>query len=99
MRGQIEPVDVKSGLGEQMRVPPLSARDVEDARSGRKSEQLNETSYFVAVTLEGEDGLVFEQVLSVEVGLPPFSGCGFAWHTDKINGRAPAGYGQPVAMR
>jgi hypothetical protein len=55
-------------------MPPLSARNVEDARAGGGAEDVDEPRDFVAIALEGEERLVLEQVLGVEVVRPPVSG-------------------------
>ena len=72
--GQIQPVYIEPGLGKQMRVPSLSARHVEDTRSGGKTEKFDEPSDLSPVLAEVEDGLILKQVVGVEVRLPPFAG-------------------------
>ena len=68
---QIQPVDVESRLGEQVSMPPLPARDIKNAGARRESQQLYETRDFMAIATEVEDGLVFEQVVGVELPFPP----------------------------
>ena len=58
-----------------MCVPALAARDVEDPRAVRRAEDLDEPRDFVPIALEGEQRLVLEQVLGVEVVFPPVAGC------------------------
>ena len=55
-------------------MPALPARDVEDARAGGKRQDLEESGHLAPVAREIEDRLVFEQVVGVEVGLPPLAG-------------------------
>jgi hypothetical protein len=50
----------------------LTARDVEHARAGRKSEHIDQTRRLTPIALEREQRLVLEQILIVEVRLPPF---------------------------
>jgi hypothetical protein len=54
-----------------MRVPALSAWDVEHARSIGQAEQLDETRSFLAVALGREKKTVLQQVVGVEGRLPP----------------------------
>ena len=67
----VQPLNLEPRLGQQVRVPPLPARDVEDARARRQGQQLDEPRDLVPVTYEFEDRLVLEQVLRVEVAGPP----------------------------
>ena len=53
---------------------PLPAGDVEDARAGGKLEELEQPRHLVPVTLQGEERLVLEEVLIVEVAAPPLGG-------------------------
>src|SRR5205809_996049 len=54
-----------------MRMPALTAGDVEDSGAGRKPENLDESRDLLTIFLEREDRLVFEQVLGVEMRSPP----------------------------
>jgi hypothetical protein len=54
-------------------VTALTTRDVEHARARRKSELVNQPRGLMAIALEREQRLVLEQVLVVEVRLPPFA--------------------------
>jgi hypothetical protein len=54
-----------------MRVSSLAARNVEDARAGRKAEDVDQARNLAAIALEREQRLVLEQILIVEVRLPP----------------------------
>jgi hypothetical protein len=74
--GVVEAVDVVAGLGEQVRVAPLPAGAVEDARAGRQREQVDEPRDLPAVALRREERLVLLQVVGVEVGRPPVGGAG-----------------------
>jgi hypothetical protein len=49
----------------------LAARHVEDTRSVRQAEQLDETRSFLAVALGGEEEAVLQEVVVVEGRLPP----------------------------
>jgi hypothetical protein len=71
MRRVVETVHAVTGLGEQVRVTPLTTRHVEDAGTRWKGEQLDQSSDLAAIAREIEDRLIFEQVVGVEVGLPP----------------------------
>jgi len=67
----IETIDVKARFGEQVCVSALSARHIENARPRRQPEQIEQARHFATITLEGEQGLILEQILIVEVRLPP----------------------------
>jgi hypothetical protein len=54
-----------------MRVSSLAARNVEDARAGRKAEDVDQARNLAAIALEREQRLVLEEILIVEVRLPP----------------------------
>jgi hypothetical protein len=54
-----------------MRMPPLAAWNVEDARARRKAEDVDQARDLAAIALDGEERLVLEQILIVEVRLPP----------------------------
>jgi len=54
-------------------MPPLAARDVENSCSGRRAEDVDEPGDLAPVALEGEEWLVLEQILRVEVVFPPVS--------------------------
>jgi len=67
----VETIDIESGLRQQMRVPALATRDVENARSRRQSQKLDEPRSLLAIALEGKKRAVLQQIVSVERGLPP----------------------------
>ena len=67
----IQAVDLEARFGQKMRVSPLSAGNVENLRPRRQLEYVDESRDFLAITLECEDRLVLEQVVGVEVPLPP----------------------------
>ena len=73
MLGVIESVDVVSRFCQQVSVPSLTARDIEYPRARRQSQDVDHSTDFVAVALESEDRLVFEQIVRVEIRLPPFA--------------------------
>jgi hypothetical protein len=56
-----------------VRVPALPAGNVEDSRAVRKAKHVYDSRCFVPVALESEDRLVLEEVLGIEVRLPPLS--------------------------
>ena len=63
--------DVVARLGQQMRVTPLSAGTIEDARADRELEDLEEPRDFLPVARENEERFVLQEILLVEVRLPP----------------------------
>ena len=56
-----------------MSVTPLTAWDVEDPGTGRQPEDVDQSSDFASIAFRGEQWLVLEQILPVEITLPPFS--------------------------
>jgi hypothetical protein len=54
-----------------MRVPALATWNVEHARAGWQTEQLDEARGLVAVALGREKWAVLQEVVGVEGGLPP----------------------------
>jgi hypothetical protein len=62
---------VVPGLRQQVRVPSLPARDVEDPRPDWLPHHLDESSDLATILLEGEERLVLEEILLVEVRCPP----------------------------
>jgi hypothetical protein len=54
-------------------VATLAARHIEDPRTRRKCEELHEPRHLAPVAREIEDRLVLEQVVRVEVRLPPLA--------------------------
>ncbi len=57
-------------------MPALAAGDVEDLRAIRGAENVDDARDFLPIALEGEERLVLEQVLRVEVIFPPVGGGG-----------------------
>jgi hypothetical protein len=70
----VQPVDVVAGFGEQVRVPSLPARAIQNARGDGKLQDLDEPSDLAAVALQVEERLVLDEILRVEVRLPPIRG-------------------------
>ena len=68
---EVDAGDIESGFGEQMRMSPLPARNVEDPRSARKLEQLDEPADFTAVPLQIEERRILAQIPGVERARPP----------------------------
>jgi hypothetical protein len=56
-----------------MRVPPLSARYVQNARANRKSKQIDEAPYFLSIALGREEKTVLTEIVGVEGRLPPLA--------------------------
>jgi hypothetical protein len=69
----IQPVHIVAGLGQQVRVPTLAARHVEDARSGGQAEQLYQARGFLAIPFGREQEAVLEEIVGVECRLPPLA--------------------------
>ena len=64
--GVIETIDVESRFSKQMRVPPLTARYVEDARTSRQSEQLDQARCLVTIPLGSKEKPVLQEIVGVE---------------------------------
>lgn len=71
--GVVEPIDIVSGFGEQVRVPALPAWHVQDSRSRRQSKNIEKSRDFVPVILEREYRLILEEIVGIKIRLPPFS--------------------------
>ena len=56
-------------------MPALPTGNVEDPRTDRQLEDLDEPRRIAAVLLRGEERLVLEQVVGVEVRRPPLRSC------------------------
>ena len=50
---------------------PLTARDIQNARASGKAKQLDQPTDIATIAREIEDRLILEQILGVEVRLPP----------------------------
>ena len=55
-------------------MPALAAGNVEDSRSVGQAKNVDNASCLGAVTLQCEDGLIFEEIPGVEIRLPPLLG-------------------------
>lgn len=75
-RRVVEAVDAKSRFGQQVCVPPLPARYVEEPRAGRESKHLQQAPDLRAIFGQAEDRLELQQVLRTEVRRPPLTRCG-----------------------
>ena len=73
MLGIIETVDSIARLGQQVCMPSLSARYVEYARSYGETKYIDNARGFMTIALGGENRLILEQILGVEVRLPPLA--------------------------
>jgi hypothetical protein len=69
----VETIDVKAVLGEEMGVPSLTARHIENTRTDRQRQELDETRCFLPVALGCEERAVLQQIVVVERGLPPLA--------------------------
>ena len=49
-----------------MRVPSLTARDIEYARSNRQSEQIYEPRCFLSIALGREERTVLQEIVGIE---------------------------------
>jgi hypothetical protein len=64
--GVVEPVDVVSGLREQMRVPALPTRHIQHSRADWQLEELDDTGYFLSIPLGREKQAVLPEIVGVE---------------------------------
>src|SRR5258708_13090525 len=69
----VQSIHREARLGKRMRMSPLPAWAVENARSRRKRQDVDESRDFTTVALLREDGLVLEEIMGVEVRLPPLT--------------------------
>jgi hypothetical protein len=67
MLGEVEPVHIEPGFREEMRVPSLAARCVENPGASGKAEQLDHPRNLEAVPLCREERLVLQEVLGIKV--------------------------------
>jgi hypothetical protein len=74
LRRIVEPIHFVAGLGEQVRVPPLAAGAIQDARSDRELEDVDQAGDFTPVARQVEQRLVLEEIRLVEVRSPPLLG-------------------------
>ena len=56
-----------------MRVAALPAWDVEDARPGRQTQQVDKPGYLLTIALGREERPVLTEIVGVERGLPPLT--------------------------
>jgi hypothetical protein len=69
--GVIESIHVIPELGEEMRVPALSARHIQNTRSNWEREELAEARDFLSIALGGKKKAVLPEIVGVECRLPP----------------------------
>lgn len=69
----IERVHVVAELGQQVRVPALSARHIQHARAIGESKELDQPGYFLTIPREREEWAVLQEVMGVEGRLPPLA--------------------------
>ena len=50
---------------------PLPTRNIENARPGRQTKQVDEPCYFLAIPLGREERPILVEIVGVESGLPP----------------------------
>jgi hypothetical protein len=67
----VHAIDVVAGFREQVRVSPLAARAIENARADGKFQDLDQAADVTPIALEIEEGLVFDQIPVIEVRGPP----------------------------
>ncbi|HEX6574928.1 MAG TPA: hypothetical protein VF042_08135 [Gemmatimonadaceae bacterium] len=60
-------------FSKQMRMSALSAGYIEKARTCRQTKEIDQPRNFLPVAREGKDRLVFEQIMGVEIRLPPLA--------------------------
>jgi hypothetical protein len=73
MLGVVEPINVVTRFGEQMRMPALTAGHVEYSRSNRQSKHIDDARGFMAIALGRENRLILEQILGIEIRFPPLA--------------------------
>ena len=67
----VQSIDVEAILGQQVCVTTLTARNIENARAGRQTKQVDEPSYLLSIALGREERPVLLEIVGVESGLPP----------------------------
>ena len=72
--GVIEAIDIESVFRQEVSVPSLPARNVQNARASRQAEQIDEPCYLLTISLGCEERSVFQEIVGVEGRLPPL-GC------------------------
>jgi hypothetical protein len=85
--GVVDAVDIEACFGEQVRVPPLAAGDVEHARADRQAEDVDDARHFLSVTPLAEERLVLVEVSLVEERCPPLVRTRTAWRQKKTGSR------------
>ena len=68
---EVEPGDIKTGFGKQVRVAAVAARNIEDLRAGAELEHIEHARDLSPIAFGRENGLVLEQVLLVKIRAPP----------------------------
>lgn len=63
MFGVVETINIKACFRQEMSVSALSTGHIENARSRRKAENIDQSRDFVPVTLRREDRLVLQQIV------------------------------------
>ena len=90
-RRVVESIDPVTGLGEEVCMPSLPARYIQDASTGWQLEDFDEARNLASVATRVEDRLVFEEVLLVEIRGPPVAqkktGSRYAPNTSSIAAR------------
>ena len=56
-----------------MRVAALTARDIQNSRTDRELEHLEQSRYFAPITFGSKKRLVLEEIVGVERGFPPLA--------------------------
>ena len=70
-RREVETIDEKARLGEQVTVSSLSAGYIENTRFRWKPKHFDDARHLAPIALEREQRLILPQVLGVEIPSPP----------------------------
>jgi hypothetical protein len=62
----VEPIDVVTGFGQQMCMTALSTWHVENSRTHRQAEQIDQARYFVPIALQREERSVLQEIVGIE---------------------------------
>ena len=73
MRRVVNAIDIVACFSQQMRVPTLAARNVEDARPNGQSQDVDKARYLAPVAFRSKKRLVLEEIVGVKRGFPPLA--------------------------
>ncbi|HYS70545.1 MAG TPA: hypothetical protein VEM14_09915 [Gemmatimonadaceae bacterium] len=71
--GIVQTVYIVTRFCQQVRVPALAARNVQNARSDRQFKKFDDTRHLAAVALRGEERSVLKEIVGVEGRFPPLT--------------------------